>query len=95
MHTEDTVHALADVYRYDISLDAKEWKILPAKVRMGGGDIKVDGIEIASGEQRIRLAGETSRSQKDTMTLSLERFNISGINHLTKSDLGINGNITG
>ena len=91
----DIVNLDFEILPSALYLDAKEWKILPAKVRMGGGDIKVDGIEIASGEQRIRLAGETSRSQKDTMTLSLERFNISGINHLTKSDLGINGNITG
>lgn len=76
-------------------LNTNEWSILPSDLFIRDGDIEVRSFEVAGGEQQIRLDGKISKAATDTMTLSLERFNISGINHLLKSDLGIKGTMTG
>ena len=91
----DKVCLDADILPSAVYLDTREWKILPSKMHLCNGDISVKDFEITSGDQRIRLEGGTSMTKKDTMTLSLNRFNIAGINHLTETELGINGILTG
>ena len=76
-------------------LNTNEWNILPSDIFFRNGDIEVRSFEVAGGEQQIRLDGKISKEATDTMTLSLDRFNISGINHILKSDLDINGTMTG
>lgn len=76
-------------------LDSKEWQILPASVSLQGKDITVDSFEILSGDQRIYAYGGTSMTQKDTLTLSLDRFDISILNPLLGTDFGIRGAATG
>ena len=76
-------------------LNTNEWNILPSDLFLRDGDIEVRSFEVKGGEQQIRLDGKISKAATDTMTLSLDRFNISGINHILKSDLGIRGTMTG
>lgn len=92
---EDEINLALDILPSAIYLDTREWRIMPSKIHLKPGETAVNDFEINSGDQKIRLEGGTSKADADTLTLSLERFNISGINHLTKTDLGINGTMTG
>ena len=78
-----------------LHLNSREWNIEPSKIHISGGDINVESLELTSAEQRIRLEGKTSREQKDTLTLKLDRFDISILNPLIGSNLGIGGAATG
>ena len=78
-----------------LHLNSREWNIEPSKIHISGKDIDVESLELTSAEQRIRLAGKTSAERKDTLTLNLDRFDISIINPLIGSNLGIAGAATG
>lgn len=93
--TDERLDVLFDVLPSTLYLDSREWKILPANVEIEGKDIKVSSFEVLSGDQRISAYGGTSATQNDTLTLSLDRFDLSVINPLLGSDLGIRGAATG
>lgn len=76
-------------------LNSREWKIQPSMISLKGKDIRVDSFELISGDQRVYAYGSTSMTQKDTLTLSLDRFDISVLNPLIGSNLGIKGAATG
>ena len=76
-------------------LNSREWNIEPSKIYISGGDIDVRSFELTSSEQRIRIEGKASKERKDTLTLNLDRFDISIVNPLIGSDLGIAGAATG
>ena len=60
-----------------------------------GKDISVDGFEMTSGEQLLRVSGRTSTERQDTLALDLERFDISVLNAFLGDDFGIKGAATG
>ncbi len=78
-----------------IYLNSKEWRIMPSFIRTTGRDITVDSFEIRSGDERIYAYGSTSEILEDTLTLSLDRFNISILNPLLGSKFGLDGTISG
>ncbi len=78
-----------------LHLNSREWSIEPSKIHICGNDIDVKTLELTSAEQRIRLTGKTSKEKKDTLTLNLDRFDISILNPLIGSNLGIAGAATG
>ena len=78
-----------------LHLNSREWNIEPSKIHISGSDIDVERFELTSSEQRIRLQGRTSLEQRDTLALNLDRFDISIINPLIGTNLGITGAATG
>ena len=76
-------------------LNSREWRIQPAHMKIDSDGIAVSSVELLSNEQRVSLYGNVSKTQKDTLTLELDRFDISVINPLLGSDLGIRGAATG
>ena len=78
-----------------LHLNSREWNIEPSKIHISGSDIDVETFELTSSEQRIRLQGRTSLEHRDTLALNLDRFDISIINPLIGTDLGITGAATG
>ena len=78
-----------------LHLNSKEWNILPSELHLCDGELDVRSMEIQSGEQKIRIGGRTSKTQKDTLTLNLDRFDISMLNNLLKTDLKVRGAVTG
>ena len=76
-------------------LNSREWKIQPAHLMVNSDGVKVSSVEFLSDEQRVSLYGNVSKSQKDTLTLELDRFDISIMNPLLGNDLGIRGAATG
>ncbi len=78
-----------------LNLNSREWNILPSEISILGKEIDVKKLEMESGEQHIRAYGRTSVSQRDTLSLDLDRFDISIINPLLGQDLGVRGSATG
>lgn len=76
-------------------LNSRQWDILPSEIHLRGDEVNVNNLDIASGEQHVSVKGKASKSQKDTLTLNLDRFDISVLNPLLKSDLSIKGALTG
>ena len=76
-------------------LNSREWRIQPSHMKVIPDGIEVSSVELLSNEQRISLHGKVSKTQKDTLSLELNRFDISIINPLLGSDFGIKGAATG
>ena len=79
----------------NLYLNSREWSIQPSRIFIGDEDIKVERFGLTSGEQSVNVYGNASRAQKDTLTLALERFDISMINSVLPSDFGFKGALTG
>ena len=76
-------------------VNSKEWNIHESGFRFKGKEINVDGFEMTSGDQSLKLSGATSTERNETLQLDLERFDISIVNALLGKDLGIRGAATG
>ncbi len=92
---DERLDIMLDLLPSAVYLNSKEWKIQPSSIRMEGRDIAVDSLEITSGDERIYAYGSTSMTRTDTLTLSLDRFDISILNPLLGSNFGIRGAATG
>ena len=78
-----------------IYLNSREWRIQPSHLFVNEEGIEVTSVEFLSEDQRVSLEGKVSQTQKDTLQLNLDRFDISILNPLLGSDLGIKGAATG
>ena len=78
-----------------IYLNSREWKIQPSHMKIAPDGIEVSSVEFLSDEQRISLHGNVSKTQRDTLSLELDRFDISIITPLLGTDFGIRGAATG
>lgn len=76
-------------------LNSREWRIRDSYLTANNDGIKSSDVELTSNEQRISISGGTSKTKVDTMSLNLEQFDISIINPLFKTDLGISGSVSG
>ena len=93
--TDEIVNLGIKVLPTSLHINSKEWNILPSEIDFRGGDIDVKSFELSSGDQHIRFEGRASQTQKDTLTLSLDKFSIGMINPILKSDMNIHGSVTG
>lgn len=78
-----------------IYLNSKEWTFQPSSINIKDKDVEVPSFALTSGNEQIRLNGRVSQNQKDTLTLSLDRFDISIANSVLEESLGIRGAATG
>ncbi len=92
---DDVLSAMLGILPSSLSFNLKEWKIQPSTIALKGKDLSVESFEVTSGDERIYAYGSTSETRRDTLTLSLDRFDISILNSLLGSDLGIRGAATG
>ena len=78
-----------------VYLNSREWRIRPSFLSLAKDGISDSNVEFASDDQIIRLHGGTSESKADTLNLNLEQFDMSIINPLFKTSLGIRGSVSG
>lgn len=78
-----------------VYLNSNEWTILPSEAVIKGKEISVRNLEIRSGEQAITASGGVSESDRDTVSLHLDRFDISILNFLTSKNIDLKGAATG
>ena len=76
-------------------LNAKEWKIDSSYVNIWKDGIKSANARFTSNNQEIHIHGGTSLTKANTLNLDLANFDISIINPILKSDLGIKGIASG
>ena len=90
----DSIALGIDIMQSRLYLNSKEWQILPSSMRIKGRNIDVDSFCLISDEEAIRLDGSTSDTAESTMSLDLQRFDISIFNSVIP-DLGLDGALTG
>ena len=91
---EEGLNFGVDVAPTSIFVNSKEWNVLPSSVKITGRNIDVNSFGLVSGEEAITINGRSSDTQDDTLTLSLQRFDISIFNSAIP-ELGIKGALTG
>ena len=92
---DDKVNIDINLLPTTLYFNSKEWSVQPSHLTIKGSDIEVESVEFTNSEQRIHLEGKTSSERKETLSLNLDRFDISIINSLIGKDLGISGAATG
>ncbi|MGM9735845.1 MAG: translocation/assembly module TamB domain-containing protein [Candidatus Cryptobacteroides sp.] len=92
---DDEVEMALGILPSTLYLNSKEWNIQSSRVTVRGREIDVPSIELSSGEEAVRISGSTSDTRRDTLTLSLDRFDISVLNSLAGSEFGFKGALTG
>ena len=78
-----------------VYLNSREWRIRPSNMTIVQDGISSSHVEFVSNDQRIHLHGGTSKSKVDTLNLDLEQFDLSIVNPVFKTDLGIRGTASG
>ncbi len=78
-----------------IYLKSKLWDIVSSNILMYKGLVSVDSLQICSNDQSITVDGGISAKDNDTLSLALNRFDISLANAFTKTDIGLKGIMTG
>ncbi len=78
-----------------IYLNSKEWSFRPSRFILRGGDLNVESFALTSGDEKISIAGRASKESKDTITLNLDRFDLSAVNPLLSSAFDIKGAASG
>ena len=92
---QDSISLGVNILPSMIYLNSREWRIQPSELEVNPDGIDVSSIEFLSGEQSINVTGNISKSRKDTLSLNLNRFDISVLNPLLGTDFGIKGAATG
>lgn len=92
---DDKVNIDINLLPTTLHFNSKEWNVQPSHLKIYGSEIDIESIEFTNSEQRIHLNGKTSPDNKETLSLNLDRFDISIINSLIGKDLGISGAATG
>ena len=92
---DDKVNIDINLLPTTLHFNSKEWNVQPSHLTIYGSEIDIESIEFTNSEQRIHLNGKTSPDNKETLSLNLDRFDISIINSLIGKDLGISGAATG
>lgn len=90
----DSLALGVDIMQSMLYLNSKEWKILPSSMKIRGRNINVDSFCLSTGDEEIRISGATSDVANSTMTLELQRFDISLFNSILP-ELGLDGALTG
>lgn len=76
-------------------LNSREWRIQPSHMKIDPDGVDVTSVQFLSDEQSVSLYGKVSKTQKDTLTLELNRFDISVINPFLGKDFNVKGAATG
>ncbi|MCM1177710.1 MAG: translocation/assembly module TamB [Bacteroides sp.] len=109
MENKGEIVAYADVFRDDdgivsykigllpssVYLNSNEWNIYPSEATVKGRDISISNIEFRNGEQAITASGGFSESRRDTVSVHLDRFDLSILNPLIGKDFDLRGAATG
>ena len=76
-------------------LNSREWKIKPSNLVLDKDGISSSDVKFVSQDQTIYLHGGTSVSKPNTLNLDLENFDLSILNPIFKTNLGIKGIASG
>lgn len=93
--TDGVMRLNVNVLPSSIYLNSREWSILPSSFSIKGKEIEVDNMGFTSGDQAIKIYGNTSEYTDSRLILEMDRFDISIINPLLRQDIRFSGAVTG
>ena len=73
----------------------KRWSISPALVEITDSTKSFKDIFISNNGQNIRIDGTLSSNVKDSLSISMENFDLALLNLFTKKGMGIKGSLSG
>lgn len=91
----DSLECRISLLPSSIYLNSREWSIMPSGLSICGSSVDVPGIEFRSGDQSVRIYGRMSGAGQDTLSLGLDRFDLSIINPILGKNADISGAVTG
>ena len=78
-----------------VHLNSRHWSIHESEFNVTGKGAEVKSFELTNDEQRLSAYGKVSKSEADTLSMELDRFDIGIVNPLVTPDLGLQGKLTG
>ncbi len=91
----DTLVVDTRLYPSNIYYEGNGWSLKGDNIRIAGKNITINGVLAECDDPRIALDGGFSPDRKDTLALSLERFDIGILNYVTGGELGLEGTLSG
>ncbi|MCD8285631.1 MAG: hypothetical protein LUD50_00165, partial [Clostridia bacterium] len=76
-------------------VNAKDWNILPAEIRLEGNTLSVNRFKIYSNDESISAQGKLSDNIADTLDVDVRKFDLSILNALAGDDLAASGRLSG
>ncbi|MBQ6254760.1 MAG: translocation/assembly module TamB domain-containing protein [Bacteroidales bacterium] len=73
----------------------REWVVTPTEFNILGKDISIDNFVASSGNESLKIDGGFSTTSADSLTIDLDRFDMSLANLIAGKDYGIAGLATG
>ncbi len=89
------LHVDADILPSKIYVSDTLWTVHPAKVIIDSTRFEVENFEITNGEQFFAFEGALSKDKMDRMNMSVNGFNLSNLNLLSKKNLDLEGVLSG
>lgn len=91
----DGLQMATEILPSSVILNSKEWHLQPSDFVISKDLMDVGSFTISSGEEQISLRGKASHEPGDTLTLNLDRLDVSPLNEVMKTSLDIKGAVTG
>lgn len=79
----------------NIYYDGEGWGLSSGNIVLKGGDISVDHLVARHDEEALMVSGGFSKSRKDTLSVNLEKFNLSLLDSFTGAQPSLGGRATG
>lgn len=78
-----------------IRLKGENWEFSPSNITIKDSIIRFNNISILNGKQSINIDGALSKSHKDSVGITFNKFNLAALNLLTSRDFNFEGLISG
>lgn len=91
----DSLSLGAQTLPSNIYYNGDAWAIKPATLKIKGSDISIENLVAECGEQFISVTGGMSSTRKETLNLSMSKFDISLLNGILNTNYGIKGFASG
>ena len=91
---EERINTHVDIMPSAVYINGEEWSIPHSSFILEDEVIEVDSFEITSGSQKLWANGTISE-KRDTLSVGLDGFDITLMEDILKSDIGIKGKLTG
>ncbi len=84
-----------DFLESELNIKGHRWTFAPANIHIAPKDYTIENFHLYNEEESIALNGTISDNPDDKIGLKLNRFDVSLINSLSKSDMGLYGSLSG
>ncbi len=83
------------LFNSQVTLKGENWKITPSQIIIQDSITRFKNISLFNGNQNINIDGALSKAHRDSVGLTLNRFDLSVLNLLTSKDMRFKGLMSG